>query len=201
MITFFNGDNGKPSISIKLKTKMDSFHIDFASLQSEFQGKMKFSIGSIVFNILDKAKNKIKDTTKEVKDAAVDKIDKVVDKTKQTVGNIKDITVDKAVDAAKDVAVTIQDVIKAYKKGKMEEKESSTASEQSAPESEKPAALAPSTPVNENTTAPNDVNTQTSSQSQNVTTSVPAATENPTQGTPVNTENQNQAQPVQQSAQ
>ncbi|MCK9574086.1 MAG: DUF748 domain-containing protein [Candidatus Omnitrophica bacterium] len=91
MLAFFKGDEGKPVLPIKLRTKMDSFHLDFASLQSEFKGKMKLDIGSIVINILDKAKAKITETTKDVKGVT---IDKAVDTTKDAAGTVKGTTVD-----------------------------------------------------------------------------------------------------------
>jgi len=85
MIAFFKGEQDKPALPIKLRTKMDSFHIDLASLQSEFKGKMRLDIGTIVINILDKAKDKITETTKDVKAAT---IDKAVDKTADTVKGV-----------------------------------------------------------------------------------------------------------------
>jgi len=85
MIAFFKGEQDKPALPIKLRTKMDSFHIDLASLQSEFKGKMRLDIGTIVINILDKAKDKITETTKDVKAAT---IDKAVDKTSDTVKGV-----------------------------------------------------------------------------------------------------------------
>ncbi|MDD4182996.1 MAG: DUF748 domain-containing protein, partial [Candidatus Omnitrophica bacterium] len=87
MLAFFKDENGKPVLPIKLRTKMDSFHIDLASLQSEFTGKMKLDIGTIVINILDKAKDKFAETTKEVKGAT---LDKAVDKTKEAAGVVVD---------------------------------------------------------------------------------------------------------------
>ncbi|MFA5008423.1 MAG: DUF748 domain-containing protein [Candidatus Omnitrophota bacterium] len=118
MIAFFRGDNGKPVLPIKLRTKMDSFHIDFASLQSEFKGKMKLDIGTIVINILDKAKGKIAETTKDVKEATVDK---AVGETKEAAGAIKDVTVDKAVNTVKGVVGIINGIIKSQKEGSNEQ--------------------------------------------------------------------------------
>ncbi|MDD4955349.1 MAG: DUF748 domain-containing protein [Candidatus Omnitrophica bacterium] len=109
MIAFFNDGSGKPVLPIKLRTKMDSFHIDLASLQSEFKGKMKLDIGTIVINILDKAKAKIAETTKGVKEATLDKAvdatkaaaETVIDKTKETTGTVADKT--------KEAAATVKD--------------------------------------------------------------------------------------------
>ena len=58
MIAFFKDGQENPALPVKLRTKMDSFRIDLASLQSEFKGKMRLDIGTIVINILDKAKIK-----------------------------------------------------------------------------------------------------------------------------------------------
>ncbi len=144
MIALFKGDNEKPTLPVKIKTKMDSFNIDLSSLKSQFQGKMKFDVGSIVFSILDKAKSKVTGTTTGA-----------VDKTKEAVGAVKDVTVNKTVDTIKGVVGTIEDVVKSYKKKKKAEStEEAENAQQAAPGQE--AKQAP----NENVKMPQTLSEQ-----------------------------------------
>ncbi|MCK9615849.1 MAG: DUF748 domain-containing protein [Candidatus Omnitrophica bacterium] len=193
MLAFFKGEDGKATLPIKLRTKMDSFQIDFASLQSEFKGKMKLDIGTIVINILDKAKGKITETSKDVKEAT---IDKAVDKTKEAAGTVKGTTVD----TIKGVIGIVSGVINGKKEekaleqpaqtteqltqqGQSSEPEAQVKTEENIPVPAPVAQLQPSTTVQEqNPDSGAQVNMQTQAPAQDVQ---------------ANTENQNQVQPVQ----
>ena len=207
MIALFKGDNDKPTLPIKLKTKMDSFSLDFSSLQSEFKGKMKLDIGTIVFNILDKAKSRVTETTKDVKAVTVDK---AVDTTKDAVGIVKDVTVDKTIETIKGVVGTIEDVIKSQKEEKAKKHlqseteqlslEGTEGAQQLEIESEEniPAQteqLEQNNNQNQNVTESLSVNTEVQNQTQSAQSDMQA--ENIIQSEQLNTQNQNQTQGVQ----
>jgi rRNA processing protein Gar1 len=91
IILVYKGDSDKATLPIRLKTKMDSFKLDFSSIQYDFKDKIK--IGPIVFiqNAVEKAKDIISqkkeqagEKTKEIKDVTIEKVDK-------TIGIIKDV--------------------------------------------------------------------------------------------------------------
>lgn len=124
MIAFFNDGNGKPVLPIKLRTKMDSFHIDFASLQSEFKGKMKLDIGTIVINILDKARGAT--------------IDKAVDTTKDAAMAVKDVTVDKTANTIKSIVGAVSSVINGKTEKQVSDQPSAQANEAAPQETVKP---------------------------------------------------------------
>ena len=224
MIAFFKDENGKPVLPIKLRTKMDSFHIDLASLQSEFTGKMKLDIGTIVINILDKAKGKIAETTKEVKGATLDKaVDKtkemtgfVVDKTKETAGTVKDITLDKTKSTIEGVVGVISNVINT-KKENIEASQPTESTSQMQP-AVQPAEATAAQPGAVGQQIQQEVNQQqvqekpaenaavqsqeppqanTQEQSINTDTQTNRLSETPAQNTQANTENQNQIEPAQ----
>lgn len=193
MIAFFKGENGKPMLPIKLRTKMDSFHIDFASLQSEFKGKMKLDIGTIVINILDKAKGKITETTKEVKNAT---IDKAVDKTKEAATTVKDVTVDKAANTIKGVVGAIDNAISGKKEEKPAERPVQTTAQPVQQGQQPPQAQIK---TEENVTSQSTQSQQTNIKEQGTAPSAQAntQTQTPGQGMPANTGDQNQPQPAQ----
>lgn len=133
MIAIFKGDNDKPTLPIKLKTKMDSFDIDFASLQSEFQGKLKLNIGAIVMNIIGKTKKGVAETTDKA----------------------KDVTVDKAVDTIKGVVDDISNIVK---KPEIQQQEETI--KQSQEESEQNNVQADNASENSHTNVQSDVSAQ-----------------------------------------
>lgn len=199
MIAFFKDENGKPVLPIKLRTKMDSFHIDFASLQSEFKGKMKLDIGTIVINILDKAKDKITETTKEVKGAT---LDKAVDKTKEAAITVKDVTIDKTKSTIKGVVGVVDNIVhnKEENAGAAQPAEATQQSQTTAQQTQQELNQQ-ETPVKpeENIPVQSPTPQQTNTEEQNVT---PVIQDNTQVQTPApdaqgSTENKNQAQPVQ----
>jgi len=205
MLAFFNGDEGRPVLPIKLRTKMDSFHLDFASLQSEFKGKMKLDIGTIVINILDKAKATITETTKEVKGVT---IDKAVDTTKGAASTVKGTTVD----TIKGVVGIMSGVINANKEEKpldqpakteqpIEQGQSGESQVQEKTEENIPVPASetqsqPTTVPEQNAGSGAQSNTQTQSVTEATSANVPSQVS--TQDTQANIENQNQ--PVQSQA-
>jgi len=199
MIAFFKDENGKPVLPIKLRTKMDSFHIDLASLQSEFKGKMKLDIGTIVINILDKAKDKIAETTKEVKGAT---LDKAVDKTKEAAITVKDVTIDKTKSTIKDVVGVIDNMVNSKKEnaGAAQPAEAAQQSQTTVQQTQQEVNQ-PATPVKpeENIPAQSSAPQQTNTEEQNVTPGTQDNTQAQTSapGTEGSAENKNQAQPVQ----
>jgi len=182
MIAFFRDENGKPVLPIKLRTKMDSFHIDLASLQSEFKGKMKLDIGTIVINILDKAKEKIGETTKDVKGATIDK-------TKNTIKGVVGV-IDSVINGKKAEVATEQPT------QPIEQQSQITAQPAQQEELTKPAIQ---TKTEESIPVQATESQQTNTQVQNATTNTQTNVPNqvPTQDTQANTESQNQNQPAQ----
>lgn len=194
MLAFFRGEGGKPVLPVKLRTKMDSFHIDFAALQSEFKGKMKLDIGTIVINILNKAKGKTEEATRDIKEITVDK---AVDVTKEGVGVVKDVTVDKTAETIKGVMGIIGGIIKSQK-----EEKSAQQPAQETELSEQPAQLDESqtqakSEENIQAPAPAEQPQPIVTQEQSTSSSPQANTQVQAQDAQVNIENQNQAQPEQ----
>jgi|GEM_PF-1119741 len=219
MIAFFKDENGKPVLPIKLRTKMDSFHIDLASLQSEFKGKMKLDIGTIVINILDKAKDKITETTKGVKEATLDKAvggtkaaaETVIDKTKETAGTVKDATFDKTKSAIESVVGIIDNVINSKKENKEvtvpSENVSQQATSQPASETAKQPetvaqptqqeAVQPEKKAEETPSAQSQELQKTNTETQNTNTSTQTDIPNETNASNTQADAQAQSQPVQ----
>lgn len=116
IIAFYKGDSEKATLPIRLRTKMDSFKLDFSSIQYDFKDKIK--IGPIIFiqNALDKTKGIISEKVKEAGE-----------NTKEAAGKINDIkdaavdkTVDKAVDIIKDVVGAVGGVVKGGSENKLQ---------------------------------------------------------------------------------
>jgi hypothetical protein len=129
VIAFFKVGEEKPTLPIRLRTKMDAFKLDFSSIQYDFKDKIK--IGPIVFmqNAIDKAKGVIS----QKKGQVVEKVKDVGEKAK----HIKDVTVDKAVDKTmeviKDVLGNVKDVVKTESEDKLQ---GNIASKENAPPQE-----------------------------------------------------------------
>jgi hypothetical protein len=99
VIALIQGFQSKPILHFKLNTKMDSPKLDFSPLKKNFKGIIKVKPSMIVEEALDKTKEKVT----------------------QGASDVKDITVDNAVDAIKGVVNAIKGAIKKEETGKVSE--------------------------------------------------------------------------------
>ena len=91
ILAFLQGDKEKPTLHLKLRTKMDSPNLDLASLKNSLAEKIPLGPELIVEGILGKAKKTISETLEEVGDTTESSVDTAIDTIKGVVGSFEDI--------------------------------------------------------------------------------------------------------------
>lgn len=90
VIALLQGANDKVAINMKLKTKMDSPRLDFASVKDSFKGVFNIGAASVVGNIIGTI-TKAGDDASSGEGSAEQGMDKTVEKIKDVVDTIKDL--------------------------------------------------------------------------------------------------------------
>ncbi|UCD15882.1 MAG: DUF748 domain-containing protein [Candidatus Omnitrophota bacterium] len=91
VVAFLKGTKDKASINVKLKTKMDSPKLDFASVKDNFKGIVNIGTASVVGDIIGKIKEAKSDTSGEGQEPVEQAVNDTIEKVKDVVDSLKDL--------------------------------------------------------------------------------------------------------------